>query len=958
MDFSAAAISAPFECDAALAAFGHLAEPDLLTPKWDTNIVPASPVTIGGSAVGPTDATEPAATSSTRVLAFGPDPGGGLLNTVTGPEGTSQLGFAGAFDDGAVRFSRTETSSPTGGPVTARENTFAIDPSSGAMSTGFMATKDGNGAGGSFTAGPEGLESVTGSVRFRAAPEGPSFGGSLTAGDSRFGVSGNARYGIVGVGANATTVFGDIEQQVVTEPEDPAGGLLGGDGYLSTTRRDATTIGGSLGIGPVGAAAKTGSESALELIERLPPGWETMTADERAAHQQRQETALANLGGLGDLDASQLSDGQGVRYTTSNGWNASAGVSYGLVSANAGAGGGTAHDVTLVRTGDQISVTMTRQEGETSTAGVAVAGAGIDVELGSTDGTAFELTVDANNPAAMAELQRFLETGLLPGASQIQDPEAQAAFATARATVDETAARIRAIEDQIAASALPDQVLFEREPDLVALRAERDAAQVAVAAGRDALNDRWRATYGVEGDNTPMDGIAVTQETATHQETRAASLVGIEVARTTSTWVDQDYIGAQGNAESRHGYARESTFFGHLMSAQAMQADTDQAGIALGMSSYNEVDVDNYDLVAGMSNTNVPAYVAESMLQHGSSPGSVFHRMSGTTSVALSDDQVDVMTGSLNNMAVPASAAMWNDFGVRTQQYMAGENFVLPTGNAPIDHIDAVLGDRARHDWLAGIARQDPATNPVAAGLHSFAPGGAPDEQMAAAGAVFATVKTPEAFQALPADQQLLYIAVLGQTSGGDDLTGRRSSYEAIGPISLLDDEELRTSKMRDLFAADNEEAIEGGGDSDGALNFVRFTERLRTSDPAAHAAIAPGIAFHWSQPGVDEAAALSSEDMQAELVDAQHDSFGPDEVDPRRSLELVQAANLKGGPRQIGELLTATGTDPSAMLQQLADDPDRQHMMYDLLVAAGHDPATLAGAGLAFDPATSTAAP
>ena len=942
---------APYE--AVSTALGHWVEDDGKLPRWNASVAP-------GSSSLNASVTDTHGDTQNRYTASGSyrDGTAGLTlsqsETVTTDAGSTTETDAASFSLGngalGTGYTHTQETVTDGEKETVTRGINTAVNVDGTATIGGNYAHDGNGIGGNIVVGADGLEAGTLSGTFRAGAL--SGGGSATLSDDALSLSGNARYGNVGIGATYSTVFGEVAQDVVTDASDPVAAMFGGS-YLTTSRRDQTTLGGSLGVGPVGVAGEVTSGSAFQLMAQLPADWENLSREERAAIEEEQQARLANIGGLADV-LPLLEDGDGFRYTTNNGWNASAGASYGLVSASVGGGASSATDLTMVRTGNLLTVSMMRQDGVTSTAEMGIAGIGLDVTQGSGDAHQFQFTVDIENTEAMEQMQVFMETGLLPGAQQLDSP-AQQTYAQARATVDQLGTEIAQLEAALAQYDPSDPAFAAQQQELLALYGELDGAQAELTAGRNELNDLWMAEYGVDGDRTPIDGVTIQQETDTHQETTSGAIGGVEAGRTQQTWVNQAYVGAGGDTEHRYAYDQQSYVFGSLLEHQTVQADTADDGIVLGMSSYNQLSYDGAQTIRNIRNSDVPGYVLDELVAHGFDfhlDSRIYDHFAGRTTVAMTQQQLDAMSANLNDMNNPQSAAMWSDFASRAGLYMGGGNFNLATGDAHVDSVQASHQDEQRRAWLDSIAAQDPAESPLAAGLASFAPGGTPEEAMAAASQVFATVQTPADFQALAPEQQQLFIAVIGNTAGADnDITGQRNSFEAMAAISLIEDDDLRMSQMRDLFVDDNEEATAGGNFGDAVWNFVDFTERFR-GDPETYDLIQQGLSFDWSQPGVEQAAAMTPEQIAQQFRDAhtphQHAFDG---ADGNRALELVQAANTQGGAAQVQQMLTATGADPQEMLRQLAHDPLRQHMMFDILVAAGYDAATLTAVPLGFDP-------
>ena len=79
----------------------------------------------------------------------------------------------------------------------------------------------------------------------------------------------------------------------------------------------------------------------------------------------------------------------------------------------------------------------------------------------------------------------------------------------------------------------------------------------------------------------------------------------------------------------------------------------------------------NRDEVLSIQNRDLPDYVLDAW------GGNI----RGRTTVALNQQQLDGMTGSMNDMHNPQSAALWQDFGTRAGQFLGGQEYLLNQGN-------------------------------------------------------------------------------------------------------------------------------------------------------------------------------------------------------------------------------------------------------------------------------------
>lgn len=964
------------------------------TTDGDTETVDESSVIVGDSslAVSGSQRTTTGDTSEVSSGSITANDGGvvvsGTNSTETGDDSTSTTDTLTA-GDGSIG-ATTSTTVKDGDDTVTTGGNVALD-GDGAMTVGTSYDENGNGTSGNVTVNADGtVENASGTITRKSGDnsgsatltvndDGVTVGGSGTVGGTTLGgsvtsdgntttVNANANVKAGGISAGftyANTSSGPASSLVLDDQGSPISNMVGGPSYTKATRSDRTTLGGNVGFKGMGAAANMTSGSTMEVFSALPANWDTMTPEERGQYQIDQgaadTTQLGTISGLADVDLTQMGEGDGVHYASYNGWNASAGVTYGAVSVTGGGGQSSVNDVTVMNRDGMFEVSMIRQDGLNTEAGLAIAGVGLNGSTQTTDQHEFKFQVDPKNPEAMAAMQTFMQTGLLPGADKMTSEEDQLAstnFAEARTQVDALNGEVAVIQAQMAepgydpndpANAAAQQALAEKYRQL-------DTAQHNLQLNRDFLNDNWQAQYGSNVGQGPMAGVTVMATTDTHAETLTTGVdtpVGdFELGRNERTWVDQQYLDAQGNPEERFMFNDEVYLFGNLQEQQSVQTATDPDAPVLQMYSDNEAVVsENATIISNIENSDIPSYVVDGFEREGKNfddlwNDPIYENLSGRTTVSLDAQQLNAMTTSMNDMSNPESVALWGDLSTRTSQFMAGGDWTKKTGDEDIDHMFLEGQQHERTAWLAEIQDRD-ATDPLQQAIASYG-GETPEASMQLASAQFATIQTPADFQKLTFDQQQLYIAVIQQTSGANhDLTGQTSQYESMGAISLLHDESapeqdaaVRAESMRDLFVSTND--AEKDDYSDGVYEFVQFTERFKTSDPATYALLQEGISFDWSQPNVEGIVADNTPDeITAEFTDSSSDGRG----DGMKEFELIQAASQQGGSAQVTTMLQQSGADPTTLLADL-DDPLRQHMMYDILVAAGYgagiDPSVL----------------
>lgn len=214
------------------------------------------------------------------------------------------------------------------------------------------------------------------------------------------------------------------------------------------------------------------------------------------------------------------------------------------------------------------------------------------------------------------------------------------------------------------------------------------------------------------------------------------------------------------------------------------------------------------------------------------------------------------MTGSMNDMHNPQSAALWQDFGTRAGQFLGGQEYWLNQGNLMGAQQFSYQGRQSQ--FRDGLL--DP--NSPSGQLFAQIPGASdnPDAAMQQMASSFATVKSPEDFKKLSPVEQQLFIQVLGKTSGAEgDLTGTRNSFDTLAVIALVEDPALRAQQMRDLYTEANDQAQMSG--QDAVWQFSTFTQRFK-DNPALFNLAQQSIHFDWTQEDVRPARDRVDEDV------------------------------------------------------------------------------------------------
>lgn len=812
------------------------------------------------------------------------------------------------------------------------------------------------------SSGNLGFDTRTGALSGAATytSSGTTVGGGVTLAPNQVGANASLKSGQFNIGGGFTVTAGQTTTDA--HSDGPVAALLG-PGYVSTVQRSQVDLSASAslrGIGVSGAMTSGSTTEAMTAASLLPKNWADLQPAERLAFQQQQEQRLATYqDGLSVEELLLLQSGEGTRTTSYNGWSLGGSVPVGgVASLSAGGGQTTAHEVTIVRgprptvdaagnpvAADRLVVNIASMQGSSSELGAGIAGVGLNFGGTSSNAHQYQLEIDPEalrmgpggqpqNPQAYEAVQLMLNTGLMPGAASLTSegmPERYQQFQGAYQQVAPLTSQIDSLRATLGQSELPQARALEIRTQLTQLYGQLDQAQQTIETSRAALNQSWQQTYGPE-NQPPIPGVVIRSETSEQQSGNTLTAAGTQVASHNETWTQSQYLTRQNQQEHRFSYNEQNYFLGNLSEAFTGTSTTgvDRDAPMFAMRSDNNVLLEeNANIIRNIRNRDVPDYVLDD--DHAR------YWMRGRAEVTMNAQQFNTMTAAMNDMSNPQSQAMWQGMGARVTQYVSGDQYWLDSGNADLDANRGREMDRSRYGWLAdqfnGQAGPDGQQSPITRALHE---GGAqtPQQAMQAAAALFATVQSPQQFQALSPDQQQLFIALLDQTSGRDeDVTGQRSSFEALAPISLIADGATRANTMTTFMADANDEAK--GDYRDGALEFIHFTDRFR-DNPAVYNVIQSGISFDWTQEGAERLAGGTPQQINQELTDAynEHSWFGLGGQDPNegRALDALMAANMTGGPAQLREAMLASGADPVTLLNNFPEGSIERRLYLDLI--------------------------
>ncbi len=802
---------------------------------------------------------------------------------------------------------------------------------------------------------------VTGAATYTA--NGTTLGGDVTVGPNQVGAHASLKTGQLQLAGGFQITAG----QTTTDQHsgDTTAAMLGQD-YVSTVQRNQVDLSASAsfrGIGVSGAMTSGNTVEAMAAANLLPKNWAQMNPDERRLFQQQQEQRLATYqDGVGVEDLLLLQTGQGTRMTSYNGWSLGGSVPVGgVASLSAGGGQTTAHEVTIVRgprdtvdqsgnsvTADRIVVNIASMQGSSSELGAGIAGVGLNFGGTSNNTHQYQLEIDPDalrmgqngqpaNPQAYEAVQLMLNTGLMPGAANLTGEGMPARYQEFHAAYQQVApltSQIDALRAEMGTASLPPARAQEIRTQLTTLYGQLDSAQQTIETDRQLLNQSWENTYGPD-NQPPIPGVVIRSETSAQQNGNTLSAGGTQVANHQETWTQNQYLTRQNQLEHSFTYNEQNYFLGNLTEAFTGTSTTgvDPNAPMFGMKSDDNVLLEeNANIIRNIRNRDVPDYALDDP--------NTRYSMRGRAEVTMNAQQWNTMTAAMNDMSNPQSQAMWQDMGNRVTQYVSGEKYWLDSGDANLDPQRGDLMNRDRYGWIAdqfnAPADGNGQQSPITRALHAQG-AQTPEQAMQAATAAFSHVHSPQEFQALSPDQQQLFIALLDQTSGRDeDVTGQRSSFEALAPISLIADGTTRASTLTTFMADANQEAQ--GDYRNGALEFIHFTDRFR-DNPAVYDVIQSGIRFNWTHENAERLAsgdAAQPGQIEQELTSAynEHSWFGLGGQDPNegRALDALMAANMAGGPARMREAVLASGADVVTLLNNFPEGSVERRLYSDLI--------------------------
>ncbi|MFO0580115.1 MAG: hypothetical protein U1A78_39585 [Polyangia bacterium] len=792
--------------------------------------------------------------------------------------------------------------------------------------------------------------------------DGTTVGGDVTIGQNQVGANVSLKRGDFAIGGGFKITAGEV---TTGEHSDGAAASMLGQDYVSTQQRNQVDLSASAsfrGIGVSGSMTSGNTIEALAAANMLPTGWDQMTEDQKRTFREQQEQRLATYqDGVSIEELLLLQSGQGVRTTSYNGWSVGGSVPIGgVASLSMGGGQTSAHEVTIVRgprdtvdangqpvQSDRIVVNIASMQGSSSELGAGLMGVGLN--FGGTNNNSHQyqieidpaaLQMDASgkpvNQEAYQAVQMMLNTGLMPGAANLTGegmPERYQEFQSAYSQVGNLTSQIDAQRALLESPDLDPMEAQRIRQQMTQMYGQLDAAQQTIETNRTLLNQSWEQTYSPE-NQPPIDGILIRSETSAQQQGNTLNVGGTQIASSQQTWTQSQYLTQQNRLEHSFTYNEQNYFLGNLTEAFTGSANTgvDTNAPLFAMYSDNNVMLEeNADIIRNIRNRDVPDYVLND--EHWR------WNMRGRAEVAMNAQQFNTMTAAMNDMSNPQSQQMWQDMGTRVTQFVSGEQYWLDSGAD--EHMDGLRGremNNSRYGWLNDQMNMQPGADgklpPAAQALQDM--GATTEEAMQQATTLFASVNSPQAFQALTPEQQQLFIALLDQTSGRDaDVTGQRSSFEALGPISLIEDPIARANTLTTFMADANDEAQMDN--RDGALEFIHFTERFR-DNKAVYDTIQNAVSFDWTQENAERIAQQDPAAVDKELADAYNTTtywlFQGDVHDPNegRALDALMAANLQGGPDRVRAAVLASGADVVTLMNAFPEGSIERQLYMDLI--------------------------
>lgn len=766
---------------------------------------------------------------------------------------------------------------------------------------------------------------------------GASFDGSLGLNSASLGTELNA--GFVRLGLKVDSTLNKLQTEVVEQDDHSATSELLSGGYIGSQLNNSHQFGGGMSlsnkIASIGVSGGVSDGTTLTFLEQLPANWDKLSQDKRDELVKAQQAELAGHTSLTDFDLKNLKGGTGVQLTTHGGWNVGAGVSVLGVGLGGGLERTSADQVTIVKdpaTG-KLVVDTRHQKADNVNVGVEALGFGIGWEDKNSNTSQFKFEVDPDNPAAMKELEQFCQTGLLPGADQLQGkPQRRAAE-----TFQQSRGEVEKLSKELAALGGYDPFSISQ----FILWSNLRAAQRRLDESREYLNAQLQEQTSVNSFLT--SGIEAIQKTEARQQSTGESaslpLVGkIESQRSGESLGHQQKRNAANGIDDTYVYDQQEYMMGMLFNQHSATVNSDENGIGFHMRSNSRLwHGSEASAIDKIRQSDLPRYVRQELRSD----------IQGQTTVDLTPQQLDGMTAYLNNTKDPnsESAKMWQSFGPRVAQFV-GDGGYSPKG-ASLTMAQTLQHYEVWSDFRESLT--DPAS--PTGKLFAKLPGSQddPDAVLQALSVKFATITCPDAFSKLTVEEQHLFVQVIDKISGpAGDPSKAHNSFEALGPIALIKSNEVRSEALTNMYVEANHQAQ--AEHKDAVWEFVQFTDRFK-DDPETYDAVQQAMRFHWQQDDVDKLAKGNNSDQLAsqmkEAINRElpgflllsDRSFAPD---TDKVVNLLQAAKMQGGSVEMEKVMRNAGADIDHIIRLLSyfgRDPLKQHMFYDLVMQTSYGP-------------------
>lgn len=722
-------------------------------------------------------------------------------------------------------------------------------------------------------------------------------------GDTRIGlVAGNGyRLGSFGL---ALDTGGEVAKTHATGQDELGASLRGAYSTVEDPKPIGVDLGGFGGAGgkAVGGSVQMASFENTRVYIRHEGSAETSEAAARDLYRQ-----------VASGEASWADLPPGAALSTDEGKRSGVGLAglYGAFSGAIGVGRGAGHVVEVGRPDDQ-TWTFSRNDQHSVDGSLAVGvmgvGPGVRGQRDTATGDGFTLRGELT-PEIKAEVQGFVDVGVLPGARRL-DPEAAERLDRGLRLLDRA--------ESLGPQAGEARTMAERQ----------------IRSAVSDLNDEFRAKFA-PGDEIPgLPGLEYSRSRTTEGGS-SATLFVLPVHERSRHATEE-----RGIETKSDGVHRTERGFGKDGIAWSAEATQTPEGTLFRFGVQSKGAFTDPSVLAAVPNDAPPG-----LLEAARDGADV--KLPGALEIAIDDQQLAALAEDADK------GAEWPSLGAETAAMLEGTFGVDPEAARRIRAAQNQLGRgdlAAYHATEAGIDRGEPELLRAAhIGGEAKAAADRLGVDPKAAVARFAEVKAPADFENLSAPEQALFSELQGL---------RGASTEAVMPRLLatagrigdpaLQAETLTRAFSRDdrgdLFGRANPEDVNRAGEGDLATGLVRYLAGRPIGEPLLEQA-----SFRFESEGLSRLSSLGARELERAI----EDSYGMKSngrgspklrVNARQLTEALlttarREPSLEAASDAVWSAIERNGIEPTVVLRRFPKTPEGdayRRMFADMLIATG----------------------